>query len=43
MLRMTLARFYGEKVIFALVGLCLPALLTAICWSAVSSCRWPSR
>ena len=29
-LRITLARFYGEKVLFALIGLCLPALLTAI-------------
>ena len=30
MLRMTLARFYGEKVIFALVGLCLPAFVTTV-------------
>ena len=29
-LRMTLARFYGEKVIFALVGLCLPAFVTTV-------------
>jgi Flp pilus assembly protein TadB len=29
-LRMTLARFYGEKVIFALVGLSLPAFVTTV-------------
>ena len=30
MLRIPVARFYGEKVLYAVVGLCLPPLLTAL-------------
>ena len=29
-LRMPLARFYGEKVLYALLGLAIPPLLTAL-------------
>ena len=30
LLRIPVARFYGEKVLYAVVGLCLPPLLTAL-------------
>ena len=30
LLRIPLARFYGEKVLYAVVGLCIPPLLTAL-------------
>jgi hypothetical protein len=32
LLRIPLARFYGEKVLYALVGLCIPPLLAALCY-----------
>ena len=32
MLRIPLARFYGEKVLYAVVGLCIPPLLSALCY-----------
>ena len=30
LLRIPLARFYGEKVLYAVVGLCIPPLLSAL-------------
>jgi hypothetical protein len=32
LLRIPLARFYGEKVLYAVVGLCIPPLLSALCY-----------
>ena len=40
LLRVSLPRYYGEKVTFALLGLLFPGLLVARWACSASPCRW---